>query len=223
MKADERKENETNSLLAWFEHSKERLKGRTFYSVIAVTVIVIAGFSIYRFWVVSRANAASALVLEFNFADTDKQLDSVIAASKNKDKNTALWAKLQKARLATYADGIARLGAMEPPKRDEAVTKVEDGRKRYEEIVNDLKDSSLQQEAYFSIAKSEECLLAKSKGSFDKVIENYRKAAAINPDSEASKSYAKEADKLRAKRDEMEKFYNRIRELSIDVPLLSPH
>ena len=114
-----------------------------------------------------------------------------------------VWAKLQKARIVLYREGFDRLGASTMEKRHDAVKKVEEGRQRHLDILNELKDQALQQEIYISLGRAEKVLAGALKeqnsaehlGSLDKAIEYYRKAAAINPDSDISKHYAGEADR----------------------------
>jgi hypothetical protein len=52
-------------------------------------------------------------------------------------------------------------------------------------------------------------------------MENYRKAAAINPDSDVSKKYAADAESLNKKKSEIDKFYFQIENLGF-TPLLPP-
>lgn len=221
MKAEERKENETNALRSWVFHLKESMQGRSLYIVVGVLVLGIAGVLIFRFWQSSRIAAASARVMELNAANTDKQLDEIINSENHKGKPTAAWAKLQKARLALFADGISKLGSLKPEDRGTAVAKVEEGRQLYLEVANEFGEwPALQQEVWTSCAKAEEVLLgtpkaenaAEYRGSFEKMLEYLRKAAAINPENDASKEYAAKADRMSKKREEIEGVYRRLSE-----------
>ncbi len=139
-KAEERKENETNSLRLWLEHAIERLKGRALYTVVGSIVLAIAVVFVVWYWTSSRATAKSARLLEFTQADTEKKLNEIISSDNHQNKPTAVWAKLEKARIVLYRDGIDRLGAQRKEDHIAAVDKVEEGRKLYSDIVNDLKD-----------------------------------------------------------------------------------
>jgi tetratricopeptide (TPR) repeat protein len=221
MKAAERKENETNSLRMWLFHVQERLKGRSVYLAGGLAVLLLAGGLGIRYWLISRDEANSTRNLEFAEADTEKQLKEISNSDSNQGKQTAVWARLQLARILLYREGFDRLGADTPLKRNEAVEKLDEGRKRYSEIAAELKDQALQQEDYVSLALAEEVLCGTPKpdktdeyrGSIDKAIDYYRKAAAINPDSAASKKYAAAADKLKNKQGETETFYRTLNRL----------
>lgn len=229
MKAEE-KENQTNSLLQWFNHMQERLQGRLMYIMVGGFVLLFAVVFGVRYWLLSREAATSARDLEFLQADTEKKLEEIIASENNQGKQTAVWAKLQKARLILYHEGIDRLGSSTPKDRNDAISKVEEGRKRYGDLVPELKDEALQQEAYISLARAEEVLsgvpkeenAAQFRGSIDKAIDYYRKAAAVNPGSDVSKKYTSDADNLKLKKNEIETFYRRLNELGFTAPLSKP-
>jgi len=227
-KTEERKENETNALRAWTEHVSERLQGRTLYLVVGSLVLVVVGILIFRYWRISQVNANSARWLELYSTDTDKGLQSMVAAPANQGKPQTVNARLQLARLALYPEGIQKLASFTAADRATAIEKVEEGRKRYEEILSELtKESALLQEAYFSLARAEECLMGRPKkdnstemrGSIDRAIELWRKAASIRPDSEPSKRYIAHADMLKSKKAEISQFYTRLTELDFTPAL----
>lgn len=228
MKAEERKENETNSLRLWVNRHIERLQGKGLYILIGSVVLAVVGILVVRFYFSSRAAAASARLMEYNSADTDQKLEKIITEPNQQGHKEVTWAKMQKARLALYRDGIDKLGAFDPKDREKAIAKVEDGRKIYLEIINDLKDSpALQQEAYASCAKAEECLMATPKadnateyrGDIGRAIDYLRKAAAINPDSEAGKRYTAAADKMNENREKIEDFYRQLNRQGFTAPI----
>ncbi len=228
MKAEERKENETNALRVWVEHTKERMQGRSAYLIGGSAVLLIALVVIFFYWRSSRAAADSARWLRFNNTDTDKGLDDGITDSNNQGKPVVAYYRLEKARLTLFREGIEKLGSYVPKDRETAVAKVEEGRKLYQELTSELNSSALQQEAWCSLAEAELVLLGTPKpdrkdeylGSFNRAVDAYHKAAGINPDSEVSKGYAKMADNLKNKRTEMEAFYRRINQLSTPAPEL---
>ncbi len=224
---DEMHENETNSLRRWMDHIRLQMQGRGLYFVVGTLVLVVAAVVLFRYWRISQANASSARWLELYIVDSEKGLETIITSPANQGKPQVVFARLQKARLALYTDGINRLGSSTPADRDAAIEKVEEGRKRYEEIAADLSNTAaLQQEAFFSLARAEECLIARPKkdgtgdrGSVDKAIAFWRKAADINPESEPGKRYAAQADSLKKNKEQIRDFYARMVELGFTPAL----
>ncbi|MCE9534501.1 MAG: hypothetical protein K8T89_25775 [Planctomycetes bacterium] len=224
MKADERKENETNALRQWLAKMATRMEGRWLYTLVGVVVLGAAAIFITMYWYSSRAAARSNRIMEFNSADTEKKLNDLIKSDSHKSHETVIWSKLELARIALYPDGITKLGSLNSKDRNAAIAKVEEGRKAYLDISNEFKDrSAIQQEIWFSLAAAEEVLLgtkkadneAEYRGSFDKMIEYYGKAAAINPDSEVSKRYAAKAKEMQANRETVIMTYRRLAELGV--------
>ena len=222
MKAEERKELEANALLLRLSHWKEKLKGRSGYIFGGAIVLMIAVFITISIWRSNNDAARSARILELMSADSEKQLDEIIASAKHLGKPTASWAKLQKARLVLHRDGLEKIGTSNRTQRDAAFAKIEEGRKLYLEVAGELKDTPLlQQEAYLNCAVAEEALLGTPKegkndefrGNFDTMIKYYRQAAEISPASDASKGYAATADKKKNQQVEIEKFYKDLNQL----------
>jgi hypothetical protein len=222
MKAEERKENETNALRRWLLRQREKFQGRTLYVLAGSVVLLLAVIAIVFYWRASVRDANSRRIREYRDATTDKNLEEIITSELHRGKPTASWAKLDKARLALWRDGLERIGTQIPDMRKEAFAKLEEGKKLYQELINDFKDNpSIQQEVWVACAKAEEALLREprddspneSRGDFNKVIEFYRKAAAILPDSDVSKGYNALADAKKAKQDEIEAFYRRLYQL----------
>ena len=224
MKTDERKENETNSLRHWVNGVVEKFQGRAVYPIVGAIVLALALFFIVRYYILSREAAASNRWMEFNSADSLKKLTELIGSKDHQDRGTSVASKVELARIALYAEGINKLGSLKSKDRDAAAAKVEEGRELYLKLANDLKEQpALLQEAYLSCARAEEVLLgtpktnnsAEERGSFDKMIEYYRKAAAVNPESDAGKSYTAKANELQGKREEMVSWYRELYRLGI--------
>jgi hypothetical protein len=215
MKAEERKENEINSLRLWVDRTAQRLKGRALYALVGSVALVAAVLGLYVYWLNGQHREKSQRVLDLYSADTIEKLDEIIKAGPP-DSNVVTFARLQKARLALNRDGIEKLGTTDSDIFKAAVAHIEEGRKLYKDILNDLKtEPALQQEAWIGCAKAEESLLGTPKtkdstdylGSYDEMVKDYENAAAIEPDSEVSKGYAATAAKLKEKRVEIEQFY----------------
>lgn len=231
MKAEERKENETNALARWIRRHQEKLTGRSLYVVGGIFVLLVAMVVIIWYWRSSTVAANSARIMDFWLADTDKKNEEIITSEKHQGKPTATWAKLQKARLALYRDGMDRIGTTKEADRKAAYAKLEEGKKLYLELVNELKDDpALQQEAWIACARAEEALLGapredkagEFRGDFAAMIEDYQKAAAINSDSDVSKSYAELARTKKAQETELKAFYRRLYELGFTGKIEPP-
>lgn len=221
MKAEERKENETNSLRMWVDRTAQRLKGRAMYALVGSVALVAAVLGLYAYWLNGQHKEKSQWIMDLYSADTVEKLDDIIKAGPP-ENNVVTFARLQKARLALFRDGIERLGTSDPDIFQAAVAHIEEGRKLYKDILNDLKtEPALQQEAWISCAKAEESLLGTPKtknssdylGSYDEMVKDYENAAAIDPGSEASKSYAATAAKFKDKRADIEQFYRKLNDM----------
>jgi hypothetical protein len=226
MKSEERKENQTNALRVWLEGTAERLKGRTAYALGGSIVLVVAVVGLYLYWLSGQKNEKAQRFVNLYNADSVEKLDQITKAGPP-DSNVAAFARLQKARLALFRDGIEKLGNLDSDEFRAAVVHIEEGRKLYKDIVNDLKtEPALLQEAWISCAKAEESLLGvpKSKesteylGSYDDMLKDYDNAAAINPGSEVSKGYAATAAKLRDDKEKIVAFYTRLNQLRTVAP-----
>jgi hypothetical protein len=227
MKAEERKENEINSLRMWIDRTAQRLKGRALYALVGSVVLVAAVLGLYVYWLNGQHKEKAQWIVDLYAADSVEKLDDIIKTGPP-ESNVVTFARLQKARLALFRDGIEKLGTTDPKIYEAGVARIEEGRKLYKDIINDLKtDPALQQEAWTSCAKAEESLLGTPKtkdstdylGSYDEMVKDYENAAAINPDSEVSKGYKATAAKLKEKRANIEKFYRELNDMRFVPPL----
>lgn len=224
MKAEERKEIETNKLRAWLGRMQAKMQGRSLYVFVGTLVLLTAVVVVIWFWRSSVAAAESSRWMDLRTAmdaDEPKKYDEIIGSDKHRDKATSKVAKYLKARRIMYGDGMDRLGSPRVDDRKKALDNVADGRKLYEEVAGELGDYPvLQQEAWLSCAKAEETLLGVPKvegvgyrGDFNRMIEYLKKAAAINAGSDASKSYEQKIATMQAKQREIEDFYLRLGEM----------
>jgi hypothetical protein len=229
MKADERKEIETNKLRAWLSRMKTKMQGRSLYVFVGTLILIVAVGAIIWFWRSSVAAADSTRWIEFRAAmdaDEPKKYQEIIDAEKHSDKVTVKLAKFMKARRIMYGDGMDQLGSPNARDRTTALEKVEEGRKLYEEVAGELTDYPvLQQEAWLSCAKAEETLLGipranddkAMRGDFNRMIEYLKKAAAINAGSDASKNYDNKIATRSAQQQEIVTFYQRLYQLNLTV------
>jgi len=208
MKAEERKEIETNSMVLTYQKLRQRVTGRTLYYVIGIVAIIVAAILIYRYMTHQSAAARDAILLQLDAADTPAKLKQGM-----EDHRGTLYGSLFKKRLAEHEllnEGLPKLGTDRWEDRKSAAASVEAGRTHYLELTAELKqkdEPALVQIAWLEAAGAEEALVGfptadggpdSSRGNLDKAIEYYEKAASIFPDSELSKRYKAWADKLKA-------------------------
>jgi hypothetical protein len=211
MKAEERKEIETNSLVLAAQKLRQRLNGRNLYYLIGTAAIIVGAILLYRYLTGEKSKARDAGLIQLKNADTPEKLKQGM----EDHRGTILGSmfKMQLARYRLRAEGLPKLGTDSADTRKQAAASVEEARTYFLELTGELKDketADLQQEAWLSAAQAEEALVGlptaeggtDSRGNADKAIEYYDKAAAIFPDSEPSKRYKARADKLRATKDQ---------------------
>jgi hypothetical protein len=208
MKAEERKEIETNSMVLAVQKLRQRVTGRTLYYVIGIVAIIVAGILIYRYMTHQSAVARDAILLQLDAADTPQKLKQGM-----EDHRGTFYGSLFKKRLAEYEllnDGLPKLGTDRWEDRKSAAASVEAARGHYLELTAELKqkdEPALVQIAWLEAGRAEEALVGfptadggpdSSRGNLDKAIEYYEKAASIFPDSDLSKRYKARAEMLKA-------------------------
>lgn len=207
MKAEERKQIETNSLVLTVQKWKKHLSGRTLYYIIGTIVLIVAGVLIYRYFSSERKKARDAIQFQLINADTPEKLKQGMEDHRGTIDGSLF--KIQLARLLLKQEGLPKLGTDRAEARRLAANSVSDARDYFLELTTEFKEkeqAGLLQEAWLSAAKAEEALVGipkteastDSRGDLDKAIEYYEKAAAIFPDESFSKKYKEWADKLKA-------------------------
>jgi hypothetical protein len=211
MKAEERKEIETNSLIHAVQRARERVTGRTLYYVIGALALMIGGILLYRYLTGEKSKARDAGLIQLINADTPDKLKQGMEDHRGSVLGSLY--KLQLARHLLLNEGLPKLGTDSSEARKQAANAVADARTYYLDLTGELKqkeEPALVQEAWHSAAQAEEALVGlptapggtDSRGEVDKVIEYYEKAASIFPDSEPSKRYKARADKIKANKDQ---------------------
>jgi hypothetical protein len=211
MKADQRKEIETNSLVLAVQRMRERMTGRTIYYVIGTVAVVVGAVLLYRYLTGERSKTRDAGLLQLVAANTPEKLKQGI----EDHRGTLLGSlfKLQLARHYLLDEGLPKLGTDSGEQRKAAANAVAEARTYYLDLTGEFKDKeerALLQEAWLGAAQAEEALVGlptaeggtDSRGSADKVIEYYEKAASFFPDTEFSKRYKEHADKIKANKDQ---------------------
>lgn len=213
MKAEHRKELETNALANWMGRVVESSKGssKNTYILTAVIAVLLIGVAVGWYLINSSTKKASERWRKFDSVATLAELEQF--AKDNKGTMAARAARFEEAR-ALYAQGIQNLGAQE--QHASALNSLERARNVYEELAPQSKDMpAWQQEAFMHVASAEESLVGSGKnGSLEKAAEYYQRLADAYPETPLGIAAKKRADELRdpKTRAEVEKFYARLNE-----------
>jgi hypothetical protein len=211
MKAEERKEIETNSLVHAVQKVRERVTGRTLYYVIGTAALVIGGILLYRYLTGEKSRNRDAGLMQLINADTAEKLKQGMEDHRGTTLGSTF--KLQLARHLLLNEGLPKLGTDNSEARKQAANAVADARTYYLELTGELKqkeEAALVQESWHSAAQAEEALVGlptapggtDSRGNVDKAVEYYEKSASIFPDSEPSKRDKARAEKIKANKDQ---------------------
>jgi hypothetical protein len=211
MKAEKRKEIETNSLVLAVQRLRKHTSGRTLYYLIGTVALIIGVILVWNYFAAESRHARDAILLQLASADTPDKLKEGMEAHRGTIYGSLF--KLQLARHLLLNEGLPRLGTDSGETRTRAAAAVEQARTYFLELTGELKEKdepALVQEAWLGAAHAEEALVglpaadgkSDSRGNVDKAIEYYEKAAAIFPDTEFSKRYKARAEKLTATKDQ---------------------
>jgi tetratricopeptide (TPR) repeat protein len=229
MKADEQKAIETNSLAQSLAKVKEQTSSKTLYLIGGAVALVFAGILAWNYFAADRARGRDVKIIELETADTAKKLDDYIKQYEGTPLGNI--AKMHLGRRSLGPEGLEKLGTNDKEARRQAVASIEQARKLFLELAEKWKDEpALTQETWFNAALAEETLVGMpttdggtdSRGSLDKAIEYYKKAAAIFPESDASKRYLKLAEEREKNKDGFlaaQKAFYKERELPVLPPL----
>jgi hypothetical protein len=208
MKAEHRKELETNVLADWIGRRLETLKKGSKNSYLVSGVVVLIAVLVFggMYWLRSSRASTSALWYKFDSAGSIADLDKL--AADNRGTMAARAARFEVAR-ARLAQGVQNLS--NPEQHKDALEDLEGARTLYEELAPQAKDSAiLQQEALMGVATAEESLVGSGRdASLDKAQEYYQRLADQFPNTFEGEAAKKRADDLKnpKTRAEIEKFY----------------
>lgn len=211
MKAEERKEIETNSLVLLIQRWRQQISWRTAYYAVGTIVLITAGVLIYRYFTGESQRARDAIIESLDYADTSEKLKAGIEA--NRDSGYGSDFKVHLARRLLKEEGLPKLGTDSWTDRNQAGNAIAEAKKYYEELVDEFKKAdqvAMMQEALLGAAKAEEALVGMpttqggtdSRGDLNKAIEYYEKAGAIFPETEFSKRHKARAELLKSTKDE---------------------
>jgi hypothetical protein len=219
MKAEERKEIETNSLTVYIAKTKEFLSGRGGYYVIGTVALLIAIGLLWRYMSKGRVSVTDERVLRLEAADTPQKLKDYMEAEKGNIFGSI--AKMHLARRALRSEGLEKIGTDEPVKRRQAAASLEEARTYFLELTTELKEKeepAMLQEAWIGAAQAEEALVgfpktddgSDSRGDVNKALEYYTNAVKFFPESEGTKRYQKHLDDLTKNKDSFVAFQKAI-------------
>lgn len=220
MKAEHRKELQTNLLADRMGRMVQRVRGgpsrRTvLWIVLAVVVVIVyVGFTIYR--ANQRATVSTNWTLlaeEYITAATPKggitQNPWVV---EYRDTNASLAARYQFAWLRLWGGHADRIGVqglkylLSDPVR--ALANIKEAEKEFIALSEDCKDDPiLAPEAAYALAVIEETKTVEDRAYLDKAIARYKSVASKFKDSAAGKAAAQRADYLEKNRVPVEEFY----------------
>lgn len=224
----EDKKNTTNALATGLKNFWGRIKGRTLFMLAGGTILVVAIILIV--WMMRRSSntSQSQLWVDWILAENESKNKEVIKSDKHQGKPTLTYLRVELARSYLHKQGLPQMGTRDSAAFEKAIQKIDEGRELYLKLTEEVQDEPiLLQEAWFSAARGEEALIGakvgKYQGDINKVIEYYKKAAAVKPDSEHSKEYAKTAEKIEQKKEAIVKFYQDLHENMSMTKVNAPH
>jgi hypothetical protein len=220
MKAEHRKELQTNALADRMGRVIQKMKQRpsrgSFLTVVLVIFVVLAG--IFFLWRRSRAaEQAAAAWVDFSRTQEKQTLELVMDKLEPVQPRVARLADIQLAWIDLYENGIKMMAV--DPRRAAANIKLAKG--RYERLLPDLKDDPvLAPEAHYALAVAEESLavddpvthLSAARELYNAVAKDYPKSAHAKLAEKRAKQLSNSEERAR-----IERFYNALGR-SVAVP-----
>jgi hypothetical protein len=210
MKAEQRKEIETNSMVLLVQRWRKYANSRTLYYVAGAIILIAAGIILYRYFASTSEKARDAVLAELANANTPEKLKQGMEHHRGTVYGSLF--KLHLARHKLKNEGLPKLGTENNEDRRQAANAIEEARNYFLELSTELQEKEqpgLVQEAWLSAAHAEEALVGLPvaegtgyRGDVDKAIEYYQKAGAIFADTDFSKRYAERAETLKANKDQ---------------------
>lgn len=212
MKAEHRKELQTNTLADYLGRAIESLKsGHTLTIVVAVIVVLLLASWLWSRFRTSSRSGDAMLWTKLDVAGNDEQLEQL--ADANPGTTQARTARFEVAR-SLIQRGTEKLG--NSAQHDEGIKELIKARQLYRELAPLCRaEPMLQQEAMMGVAKAEESLIAapdpndpkKTAGNLDKAVGYYEELANKFPDSFHGKNARQRAGELKNNKQQIESFY----------------
>lgn len=214
MKAEDRKQLETNSLASGVGALVERAKtGRLANPwVLAVAVAVLLGGGLWWYLAAEGRKVTGRSWREFLTSTTPTDLRTVVDG--NKDSAAARTARLEIARLQLGPDGIGKLQTADREQRNKGIENIEKAREELTRLADEFKgDPTMRATCLLTAAEAELALVgipasdsgAATRGTVDKAVELYREVAkVVGEQTPPGETYRKRADELEAQKTQVE-------------------
>jgi hypothetical protein len=217
MKAEHRKELQTNALADWMGRKIEEVRAGNYRHWIswgtgALVLAALAG----AWWYFSSSTASTgALMIKLQQANDLKELEQL--AVENRGTVPARTARFVIARIY-FHEGLRDLAS--PEMRSDAIQKLLRARELYETLASECGDNPpLAQEALMFTARSEEGLIGawdfqknQPAGTPERAMELYRKLAEQKPETFQTKEAGERLKLWQEKRPELEAYYQKLGE-----------
>ena len=214
MKAEHRKELETNELAKDTRLLLERVKSGRFvnYRVLGIVVAVVLVVGVWWYAVRQSRRAASGQWATFAGARTQPLLEQFVEGTKPEDPAGKV-ARLELARVWLGPEGIAQLRARETERKAKGVENIVKARDEFVKLADEFQDDkTLRAAALLDAAEAELALVGvpaagnpnEYRGTVGKAAEFYRQAAAVvGEDTEYGVKLKERANKLEADREKV--------------------
>jgi predicted negative regulator of RcsB-dependent stress response len=198
MKAEHRKELQTNTLQASLKQTFEGIKQGPSRNTVVILVLVALGallFFTWRYFSTSAAASDSTRWRQWSELTTTEQAQ---AFADSEDARGTVQARLTRFKLARYQleNGITDLGAGLPG----AEERIRKAASEYEALIDSAKAPLLQQEAILNAGKGREAL-----GELDEAKSHYDRLVNAFPDSPAGKIAKERLAQFEKDKDDIQK------------------
>ena len=192
--------NPDNDLARALKKARAGFSTSSSYKWIALAIAIAVAILGWNYYSASKRAATAALWLQYNSIATPTDFRKF--AEEHPDTTQGRLARLLLARALVGIEGLDLLGSVSAEERKKAIENIEEGGKIYIDIAPKLEGAVLQYEAYTQAARAQESLCAtptekgseQMRGSLEKALEYYRRAAAIAEKAGANKDGQKNKD-----------------------------
>jgi tetratricopeptide (TPR) repeat protein len=215
MKAEHRKELQTNYLadqIGQFVRGVRQDSGT--WVVLGFVAVALALLIAWRYFSNVTFQKRSELWTKLEAASSVDALESL--AQQNPGTLPARIAQFELAR-TQLRGGLAKLAASSDKEREEAQAKLKEAGELYAKLAQDREFPLLAQEALRGAGKALE-----SQGDLDGALKKYDELVKAYPDSPLAKQTAEYAKQLADNREQVQKFYDELKQLAAAKPKTEP-